>query len=200
MIRIIMVSRAVHWAMLVAFSIAALSMVIGTRTITMELAGPPTKLLVSDLCAIVAATVAAILMRPRLWEWERVAATARARVVAGSTAALGIALPVLCALAIGPEVHGRAPWVFTVTNALVLAAVVQLIAPLIGPFWAGTCVLAGWYVSGFVQHVSPAMSQILPISAAPAAEPSPGWTVVLVVAAVTVHARTLGTLARRRAD
>lgn len=201
MTRVVLLSRSAHWVALATILLAGASAVVGSRTLRIDyIALYPTELLYSDLCALVCATVVAILARPRMWEWERVAVRSRGRIVAGGVAVGGLCCAMLCAVVVWPAVAGQVNWTFAVTNAAALAGLVFVASPATGPLWAGVLALVTWYGSGFLQHIAPETLTYLPISTYPPADPRAGFTVVLVIAAVVVQVGTLGTIARRRND
>ncbi|MCR3721149.1 MULTISPECIES: hypothetical protein [Prauserella salsuginis group] len=200
MIRIILATRAAHRALMATAALAAITYLAGTWTLRIDLSpARPNELVISDLCGIACATVVAIITGPRLWEWERAAGGHRARLVATTTALAGVALPVLCAAAVIPHVAGRTDWLFAVTNVLALAALIQLVAPFVGPLWAGALAVVTWYGSGLVQNLVPEAITFLPITGYPTAEPRTTAAGLLTVVTLVVHARTLGSTARRRA-
>ncbi len=92
MTRVALLSRSGQWGLVAALGMWVVAAGIGGATLAMDLSPtfPPTKMVMVELCAITAATLLAIVTRPRFWEWDRVARGARARVLAGVVAAGGL--------------------------------------------------------------------------------------------------------------
>ncbi|MEU6642698.1 hypothetical protein ABZ863_09100 [Saccharomonospora sp. NPDC046836] len=200
MTRIILASRAAPWALLAVVVAAGVSAVYGLAAIVIDVSPVrPNKLPITELCAVASATVLTLLTRPRLWEWERVARTHRARVVAALVCVANIALPVACALPVVPRLPDGTAWAWVCANVVVIAAIVQLVAPLTGPLWAGLTGLVLWFVFGALHNIAPAVGPYLPTSSSIDADGR--WTVALLLgfAAVLLHAKTHGALAWTRA-
>lgn len=200
MIRIILAARAAHWALLATAVAVAVSAAYGLKAIVIEISPVhPNKLPVTEMCAVAAATVLTLLTRPRLWEWEHIARTSRARVVAALVCTANIALPVACVLPILPKLPPTVPWGWLCANIVVVAAIIQLAAPLTGPLWAGLTGLLLWLAFGVLHNLEPTIGQYLPTSSSTQADGR--WTAALALAgaAVLLHARTHGVLARARA-
>lgn len=200
MIRIILASRSAHWALAALLCAAGLSALIGTHVLRIELApARPEKLPLAELCAILAATTLAIITRPRLWEWDRVAHTHRARAVAAVVAATGIALPAACVLAVVPQLPDGTPWDWVLADILALSATLWLATPFLGPLWSGLTTLLLWLLCGALHNVQPDLTPYLPTSGYTEAEAHWPMTIVLIITALAVHVRTLGTVAGHRA-
>lgn len=191
----ILLSRSGHWALLTAVAMWGLAIVIGRRAIEIDLSAtfPPTKLVVVELCAVVTATLLAILTRPRFWEWDRVARGARPRVLTGTVAALVIGLSALCVPVVVPWLPANAAWTWVLANALMLSATVLLLAPLLNPLLAGAVTVMLWFGSAIVTNLAPGLW--LPL--ADYRDQNGQWAIAatLIVAAVAVHAGTCGTTA-----
>ncbi|WP_116044435.1 hypothetical protein [Amycolatopsis palatopharyngis] len=204
MIRTLVLSRGIHRALVVAILAAGVSAVIGRNVIDVDLSPVhPNRLPVAELCAIVAATLMAILTRPRFWEWDRTSRGRRAHVLAGVVAALEIMLPALCVLVVVPGLPERTPWVWVLANALTMAALVQALAPLTGPLWAGLLGLLSWLGFGLIHNLEPGLRHVVPTAAYPEADAHWGATVAIIAIALLVHVRTCGATAlsrRRSAD
>jgi hypothetical protein len=192
MIRVLLLSRAVHRGLLAAAVMWVLAVIIGRYAIEIDLSAifPPTKLVIVESCAIVTATILAILTRPRFWEWDRIARGARPRALAGTVAASGIALSVLCVPVVVPWLPAGAPWTWVLANALVLSAAVLLLAPLLNPLLAGTAVVVLWFGGAVTTNLAPDVW----VPLASYRDQDGHWIVaaVLVTAAIAVHARTCG--------
>lgn len=196
MTRVLLQSRNAQWVLLAAVVMWLLAVLIGRRAIEIDLSAtfPPTKVVVVELCVIVTTTLAAILTRPRFWEWDRLAHGPRPRAVAGTVAAAGIALSVLCVPAVVPWLPAGASWTWVLANALVLSAAVLLLAPFSTPLLAGTAVVVLWFGGAVTTNVAPDIW--LPL--ANHRDQDGHWAVAaaLVAATVAVHAGTCGMTAR----
>jgi len=170
-----------------------LAVLVGRQTVEIKLSFPPTKAVVVELCVVVTATLLAIFTRPRFWAWDRVARGIRARLVAGTVAALVIAMAVLCVPVVVPWLPGNAAWAWVLANALVLSATVLLLAPLLTPLPAGAVTTVLWVGSAILTNVAPDVW--LPL--ANYRDQDGHWLVaaLLVVAAVGVHVGTCGVTA-----
>ncbi|SDY88996.1 hypothetical protein SAMN05421504_107330 [Amycolatopsis xylanica] len=189
--RILLRSRSGVAALVIVVALWGLSAAIGRWTIIVDLnrTGLDNRMPAAELCAIVGATLLAMLTRPRFWSWDRVG-TWRARVVAGVVAAAGIGLPAVCVPVVVPGLPDGTPWLWVLANALVLGALVQLVSPLLSPLAAGVFVLVMWFVCGVVNNVTPGIW--LPIAGYREADGRWIAAGVLGVAAIVVHVRTCG--------
>jgi hypothetical protein len=188
----LLLSRSGQWALPAAAAMWVVAVVIGRHAIELDLSAtfPPTKLVVVELCAVVTATVLAILTRPRFWEWDRIARGARPRTVAGAAAATAIVLSALGVPAVVPWLPAGASWTWVLANALVLSATVLLLAPLLNALLAGAVTVVLWFGGAVVTNLAPGVW--LPLAGY--RDQNGHWVIaaVLVVAAVTVHAGTCG--------
>ena len=191
--RVVLRSRGARWVVLTMLVMWAVAAATGRRSLEIDLSArfPPTKMPVVELCTILAATLLAILMRPRFWEWDRLAAEGgRSRAVAASAALAGIALPALCVPAVVPWLPPSTPWGWVLAHALLLSSTVQLLAPLLSPLAAGGLAVLSWLSCGLTMNLAPHVW--LPISSY--RDPSGNWILVavLIVAGIVLHTRTCG--------
>ncbi|MGH3466537.1 MAG: hypothetical protein ACRDQF_02245 [Thermocrispum sp.] len=178
--------------------LAVLGALLARNTIVIDLRrdGNDARLPFTELCAIVGATVAALAMRPRFWEWDRVG-TARASVVSATCAAAGIVLPSLIVLSAGVVVPGELV-LGSLVNAGFLCGLIFLLTPLLGSLAAGSLGIVMWFGVGVLNNVEPASVAYTPILAysqqMPASWPGDRWYYALTVGvlAVAVHAHTRG--------
>lgn len=154
---------------------------------------PPVRLPYSEICALVAAAVGAIMLRSRFWQWERTAGP-RAKGVAVAAAAAGCVAPMLVVavslLAI-PETYW-ASW--RLCNALILSSSVFLLAPLLSPAVAGALVILLYFAHGILVNIWSDLAWI-PLTRFPESDfaaVSPHWIVatLLLLAALTVNGGT----------
>lgn len=195
-VRVALLSRSAHWVALTALVMWVVAAVTGRRSVEIDLSayGPATKLPIVELCAILGATVLAILTRPQFWEWDRIGSSAigsrRPRVVAFVAAAAGIVLPALCVPAVVPWLPADTPWAWVLSNALIMSATVQLLAPLLTPLAAGTIAMLSWLTFGLITNLAP--GAWVPLSSYQ--DTDGNWILVtaLITAALAVHTRTCG--------
>ncbi len=192
MIRVLLHSRGAQWALLAAVGLWVVAVGIGRAALEIDLSPtfPPTKVVVVELCVIVAATLLGILTRPRFWEWDRVARGHRAKALAGTVAAAVIVCATLCVPVLVPWLPAGAPWGWVFANALLLAAFVVLLTPFLSALVAGGVTLVLWFGAAVVANLAPAVW--LPLAHYRGHDPSWGVAAVLCVAAVVVHVRTCG--------
>lgn len=192
MIRVLLLSRSGQWGLVAAAGMWVVAVGIGRAALEIDLSPnfPPTKIVMVELCAIVAATLLAIVTRPQFWEWDRVAHGGRARVLAGVVAASVIGLAAVCVPVVVPWLPANATWGWVFANALVLSAFVVLLAPLVSALFAGGVTLVLWFGSAITANLAPKVW--LPLAYYRGQEPS--WEVAagLVVVAVAVHVWTCG--------
>lgn len=192
MTRVLLRSRSAQWVLLTTVAMWVLAAIIGRRAIEIDLSPtfPPTKLVVVEVCVVTTATVLVILMRPRFWEWDRIARGARSRVMAGVVAVAAIVLSASCVPAVVPWLPADASWTWVLANALVLSATVTVLAPLINPLLAGVVTAVLWFGGAVTRNLAPEVW--LPL--ADYRDQDGHWAVAaaLVVVAVTVNAGTCG--------
>jgi hypothetical protein len=173
--------------------------VIGRHVIKIDMSPMhPNRLPLAELCAILSATITAILMRPRFWEWDRSSATKRrARTIATASAAAGITLSLACVFVVVPGLPSGTPWTWVLTNSLTLAAAIYLLACFIGPLPAGLSTLVLWLLFGLLHNIKPDLTPMIPTSGY--SEATPHWPVAMAatVIALMAHAWTLGTSRKR---
>ena len=193
MIRVVLLSRTGQWALLATAGMWLAAVAIGRAALEIDLSPtfPPTKVVVVEMCVVVAATLLGILTRPQFWEWDRVARGRRAKVLAGIVAAAVIGCAVLCVPVLVPWLPAGAAWGWVFANAFVLAAFVVVLTPVLSALFAGALTLVLWFCAAVVANLAPAVW--LPLAHYRGGhDPSWGVAAVLVVAAVVVHVRTCG--------
>ncbi|PDP87164.1 hypothetical protein CQJ94_13490 [Glycomyces fuscus] len=166
---------------------------------------------VVELLCVCAATAGAWSTRPRLWVWERLGG-ARTRVRAAAVAVLGVALPVAAGAAVLAASPPAANTWLLVTNVLLAASAVYLLAPFVGAVPSGLLVLAGVFVGAAACNMVPGLNRVSPYAYAG----TDGWVapdllgggtvpalaVAAAVAALVAHAVTRGSTphVHRRAE
>lgn len=202
LIRILLASRmVVAWLGAILVGAVLMWMLTGV-VIPIELSWERPRVLMADsvLLAIVLGTVGAQLLRPRMWEWDRIG-TWRSSSVAAMTATVGILVP--AALVLLTDMRWQAKierdasylsseiqWV--AADGLFLIALVWTIAPYAGSLVAGAASLAVYAAAGMVNHLAPAWHSVLPLAGN--AYESPRWipAVTLFVLAICIHGWTRG--------
>jgi hypothetical protein len=186
----LLVSRSIQWVPVTAVAMWVLAAAIGRRALEVDLSAtfPPTKLVAVELCAVVTATLLAILTRPGSGSGtaSRVAPASRGWRGPG----VGHHAVRAVRAAVAPWLPAGASWTWVSANALVLSATVLLLAPLLTPLLAGVVTVVLWFGGAVVTNLAPGVWQPL----ADYRDQHGHWVVaaVLVVAAVAVHAGTCG--------
>lgn len=107
----------------------------------------------STLITLAIAACAAVITRPRFYDWERIGQRGRPAVVAGSAAMIGIVAslaPVLGPLVRWPDDLARA-WVLA--DSIALACAVFIFAVLVTPFLAGGVVAIAFIAHGIAYNL-----------------------------------------------
>jgi hypothetical protein len=196
MFRRAVASRRVGWFLLIVLALAGIAWTLGRSAVVFNFATfrPTARLAYSEMVAVMAAVAGAVVMKPRMWHFERTA-TARASVVAGGTALVGVVAPCIVVVAgmTRIPVADRASW--QVTNALVLAAAVFVLAALIGPALGGGLVVLAYFAHAIVVNAWTDLA-LVPLALIPEGDRTAHahWTAATVLAllAVAVNARTHG--------
>lgn len=162
---------------------------------------------IAELLCVCAAMVGAWSNRPRLWTWDRLGGT-RTRVRAAMVATLGVLPVVAVALVLLSSASGAENSRLLVTNVLLAASTVYLLAPFLGAVPSGLVVLTGIFLGAVACNMVPGLYRVVPY----AYVGSDGWTapnllagatipalaIALAVAAVGAHAITHGSTPRVR--
>lgn len=156
---------------------------------------PQVRLPYSEICAVVVAALGALIMRPRLWQWERTAG-ARAAWVAAAATIVGCcgSLVVVATSFLGLPSAYWASW--RLSNSLVLAAAVFVLSPLLGPALGSAVVILLYFARGIVVNLWFNLG-FIPISVfpeSPVEQPHGHWLsgAALLVLAVALNARVRG--------
>ncbi|MBB5958455.1 hypothetical protein FHS29_005063 [Saccharothrix tamanrassetensis] len=186
-------SRSFHFFVAATVALSVLSTILGARAVVIHLSAavPQNRLPFPELCAVVGAVVTATVLRPRLWEWDRVA-TRRASLVSVACALSGMLLPVVIVLLGSTRLPPGVPWSWQVSNYLVFAGIAFCLGPVLGPALAGGTTLVLYLGCGVVNHLAPWAQDVLPVTGYPG--PETHWTVAssVVLLALVVHGRTRG--------
>lgn len=162
----------------------------------------------SEACGVGSAILAVTLLRPRFWEWER-AATHRATVGAVVSAGMVVVIALTSAtisvlnLDVHPSLgHEGVYWhtvlEFTLLNTGIIATLVLILTPFLGPLVSGVLGLLVWYSTAVLNNLLPASREYTPTIAyrVPFPDTWPGYRwyllAVLLVVALVVHTRTRG--------
>lgn len=165
-----------------------------------EFTRPRVRLPHAEVCGLGLAVVGAVIMRSRIWQWERVAGP-RSAFVAGLAALAGCLGPVGVVAFSLIRIPGAVPPDWPLSNALAISALVFLLGPLLSPILSGTVVVLGYLAVGIVRQMwldltwlpiatltQPALVEVRLI------EPRPHWlaAILLLILAVGVQAKTRG--------
>lgn len=192
-IRVVPASRSFHVAVAVTAALSLLSVALGTRAVVIHLSAavPQNRLPFPELCAVVGAVATAAVLRPRLWEWDRVGSR-RASLVSVLSALSGILLPLVILVLGSTRVPAGVPWAWQVSNYLVFAGIAFCLGPLLGPALAGGTTLVSYLGCAVVNHLVPGADEVLPATGYPG--PATHWTAagLAVLLALAVHGHTRG--------
>lgn len=192
-VRVVLSSRAVHiWIASLAL-LTVLSALLGTRAVVIHLSAalPRNKLPFPELCSVVAAVAGTVILRPRLWKWDRLA-TRRASVVSTVFAGAGIVAPAVVIAAGSMRLPDGVPWGWQIANCLIFGALAFCLGPLVGPGVASGLTLVLYLVSGVVNHLVPEVQGVFPVVAYPGPDGNWLFAVALVTLALWISVRTRG--------
>jgi hypothetical protein len=196
MLRIVLATRLAYQYAIAVLGLAALSVFLGGRAIVIRLSSdhPDNRLPYAEICAIVTGVLGVVLLRPRMWEWDRVA-TRRTALVSACCALAGVLAPALVAATVALRLPEGVAWGWIVANAIVWSAFTFSIAPAVGPALAGGTTLVLYFVVGTLHNLAPAVVAPLPVTPFPG--PDGHWLAgaVLAVVAAAIQARTRGATA-----
>ena len=147
----------------------------------------------TELLPVLAGTLGAGLLMPRLWSWERMAHDNRLRwramVCAAAALVLPAAIPWITHFLLPPE----ARWWDITCNVLLLSAVAMLSTLTLGPVF-GPLVGVGFYAAVIaIQQLAPALAQWLPVSGSTTnLQAHASASLVMAVLAVAAWGATVG--------
>ena len=129
-LRIILTSRRLAVYLATTALLAVLSWFLGRTGILINLAffRPQIRLPYPEICVLLAGALGVVVLRPRFWEWDRVA-TRRASVIAAALAVVGSCVPALSVTAGAAALPAHSPVAWRVSNAIVICAVIFIAAP-----------------------------------------------------------------------
>lgn len=159
---------------------------------------PAVALSVPELCALLAAALGVIVLRPRLWVIDRLGVPARRWIPATGAAVAVLAGPQLVLALAAAVAMRRETWPPSATTVLFLAALAVLVAPVTGALRAASAMLLLYFAVVVVAQLSPAAGTVAPLAVvtSPEVEPVPAGKVALAAAtaglALAVTVRTLG--------
>lgn len=172
---------------------SALSWAVGDSAITIDLSirHPPQKLPAVELFALVTAILAAALLRPRFWEWERLGGS-RTKLVATGVATLGMLTPLAPVLTGVLRVPDGTPWVWLLSNALILGAAMFALSALFSPALGGGALIAGYFSHAVIANLVGRDSDYLVLTGYPG--PSGNWflAITAALAAAAIYGGTHG--------
>jgi len=192
----ILLSRSIPLYVVCLVILTIGSYVLGRAAIRIDLSYeyPENRLPYVELCALLGGIMSTILLRPRFWEWDHIG-TWRASVVSTLCAFVGIALPSLVVIVGSLRLPPGTSWLWSLSNAGVICAIISLMSVVVGPSFAAGVGLLLWFGFGVVNNIAPWLSGYLPLSGF--REQEPRWWLWTIMALLTlaVHAYTRGSTA-----
>lgn len=190
----VLVSRRVGQALVLVVMASAASAAFKNNAIRIDLHAVNRAhfLGVVEVAAIATATVAASLLRPRFWHWDRLGGM-RTRLIASAMAVFGVVVAVLPVVVAGLLAPSHAVWVWSVANALILGSLVITLSALSPPTLAGGLVIAVYFGQGIVYNLETSARTYLPLTGYPGTDGG-HWVLagVSVAVAVAAHGATHG--------
>lgn len=200
MVRVILVSRSAHRYLCVLTALAALAYIFRRNAIVISLSPDyaASRLPFIELCAVTAGIMGAILLRPRFWEWDRLA-TKRVWLVSGLASTIGIVAPVTIVIMVGVVgIPSEVPWTWIAANVLLLCSLSFALAPLVGAALAGGSTLLIYFLAGVLNNLEPSIGHLIPLTAYPGPDGHWAAAVALAILATSINVRTCGATAWTR--
>ncbi|WP_199430870.1 hypothetical protein [Qaidamihabitans albus] len=153
-----------------------------------------------EFVPIVIACIVAGLLRPRMYEWERLAIR-RVGLLCGMLTFTTTAIAVLPVLLATTRLPDRVPWEFVPANVVTITAVAFALASLLGATTGAVLTLLVFLGACLVQNLAPAAAQvIIPLGRIEA--PDPHWlaagTACLLSVVITAYTRGASAWSRSR--
>ncbi|PRW62297.1 hypothetical protein [Actinopolyspora mortivallis] len=197
-LRLVVLARAVPRLAALLVLMTGLSWTFYHTAITIDLNvspfAPSHTVPMPEMIAMITGILAATVLRPRLWEWERLGGP-RVRLVAVTLAAVAMAAPLLPALIGLYSMPGDRTPTWLVSNTLTIGATVLLLSALIGPLLAGGVTLGCYLGLVLLDNLVVGARPFLPLATYPATHGKWLPPLILIPLALAVHAVTRGTSA-----
>ena len=199
--RLFLAARAAFPISTVWIAVSVVSVVFARRAIPVDFARfhAPRDIPIIEFAPIVAGCIVAGLLRPRLYEWERVAIRPVGLLCGLLTVAMTAlsTLPVLLGASRLPE---QVPWEFVLANVVTVTALAFAMTALLGATTGGILTLSLYIAACIAQNLWPRLAQTFPLGRIE--DPDPHWTAALVVCLVaagcTAYTRGASTWSHRR--
>lgn len=200
----ILLSRRFPALLAILAVLSAVSLALGPAAIVIDLREDQDAVALpyAELCAVVGAAIAVVLLRPRFWEWDRLG-RARSASVAGFCAIAAILLPTLVALPAVVRVS-EVNTLGLLVNVVFSCALITALAPSLGPVAGGMVGILAWFGSGVTNNLEPSSVQYTPVVGysfhLPDSWPADRWqyAAILALLAIGVHVWTRGSTAVAR--
>lgn len=198
-LRLVVAYRIGHLAVtIVAVSGAALLVSLRALEIDLSQVNPKLKVPYIEIEVLIAAIVAAFLLRPRFWEWQKLGGL-RTRLVAAGVAALGMAAAFAPVFVLLPKFPADVSSAWMLSNVITIAATVFALGALISPALAGGTAFVAYFTCAVVVNTVRGAGQFIPLGyfTGMAVRPQAHWlvTAFVVVTAVVLHFATHGSTA-----
>lgn len=199
-IRLVLATRRVVLLLGVVIVLSVLATVAahGAIAIALSQVNPPHKIPDAELIALVTGILAAGVLRPRFWEWDRLGAP-RTRVVAGTTTILGMAAPLIPVLAATTRLPDTVAWHPMLSNVLTLDGAVFIVGALLGPALGGGIVIVAYFADAIIDNLARSAAQYLPLADFPDTNALwlPALALPLVAVAINTYNHGASTWAHR---
>ncbi|MFG3702317.1 hypothetical protein ACGF5C_31185 [Micromonospora sp. NPDC047620] len=194
-LRVILTSRRVVIYLATIVLLSAVSWLLGKTGILINLAfpRPQIRLPYPEICAVLGGALGAVILRPRFWEWDRVA-SGRASIVAAAFALFGSVAPAVIVTAGALALPAGSPVAWRICNAVVMCAVIFLCSPYLGGAVTGAAAIVLYFAHGLVNNLWHNLS-FVPITRLP--NHNTHWITAsaLIALAGIAHYRTRGATA-----
>jgi len=192
---VLLASRQALLLSLLVAGLSLLSITLGRTGILINLdqMRPAGRLRYPEICGLLTAAMAAVLLRPRMWEWDRIGLP-RAGGLSVGAFCLGLAASVVVASVGATRLPPEEPRLWLVANAVLLASAVFALSPFLGPAVAGGLVILGYLTLGIATHLSSSLDSV-PLTRLPDTEPHWVAAAATAVTALMSQAWTRGSTA-----
>lgn len=190
--RIVFASRRVDAYIAIVGLLCVISWLLGKAGILINLAflRPQIRLPYPEICAVLAGALGAVILRPRFWEWDRVASK-RASGVAAAFALFGSVVPAVVVAAGSMTLPAGSPIAWRICNAIVLSAAIFVFSPYLGGAVTGGAAIVLYFAHALVNNLWFNL-EFLPINRFPSQDTHWISASLLVVLVGVIHFRTRG--------
>lgn len=158
---------------------------------------PSVTLVFPVVITIVLVSIGAFLLRPRMWELDRIGSS-RAVLVVLTMGVASLAGPLaLLAWSTRAIPHGD-PVSWVITDGCFFGALVLVLSPFASPLGSGVCSTMLYVATGLGVYMSPRLQDLLPAGGDVMHRPHWLWATLVVVLSLAAQALTRGSSARVR--